>query len=630
MSNLTESATWETGVYQLETTDRALGGPSGVLNWAAQALANRTAFLKAQTDALNSSVAEKVNTADLANGSTGYGAAMVAFQKQAVSAAVRSVLDKCSERISVKDFGAVGDGVTDDTAAIQAAIDYIGSISAAPWSSDVSNKPRLYFPGGQYLVGTGLTGSVQVFSPVTFKGFSVSGDGPAQSVIVYVGASTAPVFDIGTFSTTPTDIFDGPQGTYFGDISIWCKTPGAAGSRISQGIRCSGGGGLVLLNVGVIGFQYGVNCPYGGDFNSYFNLQISTCDVGIYQGPKGQQFYLANPYVFGCEEGIVLDRVVHMHCSMPSFINNHLRAVLWECTGNTTTRQLTSFSALGETFFGKYVFDTPWLEGNAGNMGANYVTQNFFENINATSHAYRNIVINNPFIVAGTYTAPGTGVVTQSNSLFANTFGTEAYDVEINKIAFNGLMTQILTAPAGARINGLNVASGSALTNATYQGLSDTNTFSYFDASPLITIPNDPSVSPVEASNTDKHVIGYGKFTHEVSTADNVYRIQEVFDPGNKQVYWDFISSGSFVNRMGIDIENRNIHFGDPTTNDVRLNMGVYTSAPTSGTWSVGCFAFNANPIVSSGKVCIGWMRITTGSGNVLGTDWTPLYGTTS
>lgn len=45
MANLPESATWETGVYQLEESDRVQGGASGVSNSQGKQLANRTLFL---------------------------------------------------------------------------------------------------------------------------------------------------------------------------------------------------------------------------------------------------------------------------------------------------------------------------------------------------------------------------------------------------------------------------------------------------------------------------------------------------------------------------------------------------------------------------------------------------------
>lgn len=53
MANLPENSTFDTGVYQLETTDPVLGGADGVSNQQAKQLANRTRWLKDQVDSLN-------------------------------------------------------------------------------------------------------------------------------------------------------------------------------------------------------------------------------------------------------------------------------------------------------------------------------------------------------------------------------------------------------------------------------------------------------------------------------------------------------------------------------------------------------------------------------------------------
>ena len=50
MANLAESAAWESGIYQIETTDDVLGGADGISNLQAKQLANRTLYLKGALD----------------------------------------------------------------------------------------------------------------------------------------------------------------------------------------------------------------------------------------------------------------------------------------------------------------------------------------------------------------------------------------------------------------------------------------------------------------------------------------------------------------------------------------------------------------------------------------------------
>ena len=74
------------------------------------------------------------------------GATLVSWASGLTGAISRTVAAKLGDMVSVKDFGAVGDGNTDDTTALQAAITYATGAGC-----------ELYFPAGTYKISSALT-----------------------------------------------------------------------------------------------------------------------------------------------------------------------------------------------------------------------------------------------------------------------------------------------------------------------------------------------------------------------------------------------------------------------------------------------------------------------------------------
>ena len=106
----------------------------------------------------------------------------VTYTHPASGAVATNVGARLSQTVSVKDFGAVGDGVTDDTAAIQAAIDAVESVGSG----------RVFFPRGEYLVSSTIT--------LSNTGVELFGDGPGNMVNTTPGTD-APTIIKGTSPT---------------------------------------------------------------------------------------------------------------------------------------------------------------------------------------------------------------------------------------------------------------------------------------------------------------------------------------------------------------------------------------------------------------------------------------------
>lgn len=103
------------------------------------------------------------------------GAGLVGFKSPLANSIKRTLHDKNKDLVSVKDFGAVGDGVTDDTAAFQAAID---------------SKKSLYIPDGIYLISSTLIITATDSLCIVGNSFGHVNDQTTGSVIKFTGLAS--------------------------------------------------------------------------------------------------------------------------------------------------------------------------------------------------------------------------------------------------------------------------------------------------------------------------------------------------------------------------------------------------------------------------------------------------------
>lgn len=120
------------------------------------------------------------------------GSTLVGTTNGGTGAVTRTVASKLNDTVSVKDFGAVGNGVADDTAAIQAAINYVGSKSGG----------TILLPAGSYRITSTLS---CLYPNILFVGEGSDephNTGPqgaaAATKLVWAGANNGTMLNIGS------------------------------------------------------------------------------------------------------------------------------------------------------------------------------------------------------------------------------------------------------------------------------------------------------------------------------------------------------------------------------------------------------------------------------------------------
>lgn len=226
---------------------------------------------------------------------------------------IQSVAQQNAFGINVKVYGAVGDGTTDDTSAIQAAI------TANPGTA-------ILLPKGNYKVTSTLHVAAQGCVMLGQLGRRYYHGG---TEIRYYG--TGPCFEIGTDDGTAWDSlnYNGLQSHRFENFYVVHMAPhtnlsmGGSFGQYKAGsyaFRDWRGGGLMMTNIGISNFEYGT-WGIGSDINTYINLVTYFCHYGMYMGPRTDQQSVRDLYAVYCDSAVVIDGAMGVRFDDAQIVN---------------------------------------------------------------------------------------------------------------------------------------------------------------------------------------------------------------------------------------------------------------------------------------------------------------------
>jgi hypothetical protein len=289
------------------------------------------------------------------NASAGIVASKLSFTQAGSGAAARTIDSKLKDVVSVKDFGAVGDGVADDTAAIQAALDAHSNVFVPAGTYLVSSAITL--PGGRRLHGdvstkgqrTSIIQSTSATSVFTTNQTAVSFLGIGISNLRITGGATG---NYAISSHYPYTYIDGVRienvsGSFSGSgirlhndggnssMGCWgsairdCKIVLTQSASNATGIELGINGGNVSVHKTEIIFgDLGINVVSGENFSfTEVNTNRITDPVSTGNPPVKAAFVIGNG-----TSGFAVKNCVISQC----YIEGHDRAVLINNAVNTT------------------------------------------------------------------------------------------------------------------------------------------------------------------------------------------------------------------------------------------------------------------------------------------------------